>query len=141
LVANGNQPATTVYVSEEQDLRRSTDAGANFEAGVVKRFDDNVFALVCPDFNRIWVGTGDGKAHFSSDKGASWKDFSPGGQGPVTGIAVDPNDVTRVALVYAGFSGVNRNFRTRHCFLSTNDGQDWADISGTDNVAVNNLPD
>src|SRR5262249_30267737 len=110
LVANGNSPAPTRDVSADRDLRSSTDARAHFRPHVLKHLDADVFALVCPDFNRVWVGTGDSKVHFSTDKGASWKDFSPGGQGPVTGIAADPNDLARVALVYAGFSGINRDF-------------------------------
>lgn len=141
LVPNGNQPATTVYVSEQQDLRKSTDRGANFAPAVVKHFDHFVFAIVCPDLNRVWVGTGDGQVHFSNDAGTSWKDFSPGGSGPVTGIAVDPADVTRVAVVYGGFSGIDRELRTRHCFFSTNEGNDWKDISGTDGTLLVNLPD
>jgi hypothetical protein len=141
LVPNGNQPATIVYVAENKDLRRSIDAGANFAPAVVKSFDDSVLALVCPEANRVWVGTGDGEVHFSDDAGASWTDFSPGGSGPVTGIAVDPDHVTRVAVVYAGFAGINREFRTQHCFLSTNEGKDWTDVSGTDGSALGNLPD
>jgi hypothetical protein len=141
LVPNGNAAATTVYVAENQDLRRSTDGGANFAPDVVKHFDYSVFALVCPDRNRIWVGTGDAKVHFSGDAGGSWKEFEPGGPGPVTGIAVDPADITRVAVVYAGFSGVDRDFQTRHCFLTTNEGAQWTDISGTEGAAVKNLPD
>jgi hypothetical protein len=141
LVPSGIAIANVVYVSEERDLRKSTDGGANFAAAVVKHFDAFIFALVCPDANRVWVGTGDGKVHFSNDAGTSWKDFSPGGSGPITGIAVDTTDFTRVVVVYGGFSGIDRNFQTRHCFLSTNEGGDWKDISGTDGSALPNLPD
>src|SRR5262249_51865927 len=134
--------ATTVYVSEGQDLRKSTDSGTNFTKDALKRFDHFVFAIVCPDANRVWVGTGDGKVHFSTDAGTSWKDFSPGPTLPVTGIAVDPNDLTRVAVVYAGFSGMDRAYPTQHCFLSTNEGADWKDISGADPFgSIKNLPD
>ena len=142
LVPNGNVAATTLYVSEGQDLWKSTDGGSSFAKDVFKHFDHFVFAIVCPDANRIWVGTGDGNVHFSNDAGASWKDFSPGPTTPVTGIAVDPADVTRVAVVYAGFSGMNRAYPTQHCFLSTNEGADWKDISATDPFAfILNLPD
>jgi hypothetical protein len=141
LVPSGNNPATTVYVAEERTLRKSTDGGANFAASPSKVFDRFVFSLVCPDANRIWVGTSDGQVHYSPDGGSSWEDFSPGGTGPVTDIAVDPASTDRVAVVYAGFSSINSRARTKHCFLTTNNGADWADISGTDGAMTGNLPD
>ena len=139
LVPNGNNPATTVYISEEFTLNRSTDAGATFNQ--VRVFDALIFALICPDANRRWVGTGDGQVHFSPDGGSSWNNYSPGGVGPVTGIAADPATLDRVAVVYAGFSAISSRFRTKHCFLSENNGADWNDISGVDGTNTGNLPD
>jgi hypothetical protein len=139
LAPNGNNPATTVYISEERTLHKSTDAGATFAQ--VRVFDGLIFAITCPDVNRVWVGTGDGQVHFSPDGGSSWKDYSPGGSGQVTGIAADPATLDRVAVVYAGFSGVNSRVRTKHCFLSENNGTDWKDLSGVDGTITGNLPD
>jgi hypothetical protein len=141
LVPNGANPATTVYIAEETSLRKSSDGGANFDPKPVRTFDAYVFSVICPDANRLWVGTGDGQVHFSPDGGSSWQDFSPGGTGPVTSIAADPGTLDTVAVVYAGFSRINSRVRTKHCFLSTDSGANWADISGTDDSITGNLPD
>jgi photosystem II stability/assembly factor-like uncharacterized protein len=141
LVPNGNNPATTLYVAENDTLFKSTDGGANFSATPIVTFADNVFALVCPDANTIWAGLGNGNVVFSPDSGSSWQVFPPGGTGQVTGIAVDPADPKRVAAVYAGFSEISAKFRTRHCFLTKDGGSNWDDVSGTDGAAAGNLPD
>ena len=140
LVPNGSNAATTMYISEEKTLRKSTNGGDKFN-DPVRTFDDYVFSIVCPDANSVWVGVGDGSVHYSPDGGSSWQDFSPGGSGPVTGIAVDPAHSNRVVVVCAGFSQINFAYRTKHCFLTEDTGATWTDISGTDFATNSNLPD
>jgi hypothetical protein len=122
-------------------LYKSTDAGATFSSNPIQTFSKDVFAIVCPDATRIWVGLGDGTVQFSPNAGTNWQEITPGGTGPVTGIAVDAGDINRVAVVYAGFSEINSSFRTRHCFLTTDNGASWTDIGGTDGANTGNLPD
>jgi hypothetical protein len=138
---NGANPATTVYIAEETSLRKSSDGSANFDPKPVRTFDAYIFSVICPDANRVWVGTGDGQVHFSPDGGSSWQDFSPGGTGPVTSVAADPGGLDTVAAAYGGFSRINSRVRTKHCFLSKDSGANWADISGTDDTITGNLPD
>jgi hypothetical protein len=60
----------------------------------------------------------------------------------VNGIAIDPTNTQRIAVVYGGVSGIHAKYRTRHVFLSTDNGATWADVSGTDgNGPVGNVPD
>lgn len=146
LAPNGASPATVVYVSEGRDLCKSTDAGITFGVTPLKNFATSVTAIACPDANTVWIGLADGTVHLSSDGGAHW-DVAPfvtrpGGSRSVEGISVDPTTPARVAVVYSGMSEINPIFRTRHCFLTTDTGQHWNDIGGSDGTGpVGNLPD
>src|SRR5688572_15211412 len=46
-----------------------------------------------------------------------------------------------VVAVVGGFSNIASPNRTRHVYLTTDGGANWADISGTDGQAITNLPD
>src|SRR6266403_1219332 len=56
----------------------------------------------------------------------------------------DPSNTDRVVVVYSGFCGglCAPGNRTRHIFLTTDNGRTWNDISGTDGGdPTENLPD
>jgi len=142
----------TLVVSEGAQLYRGTDAGVHFTplqaSPASSPFAANVTAITAPaaDSHRLWVGLEDGTVHFSNDTGVTWDTAplatSPGPRGPVTGIAVDPHDINRVVVAYAGHSEINPVYKTRHVFLSPDNGASWADISGTDGSGpTGNLPD
>ncbi len=151
-----NTASRVVYVALNQNLYKSSDAGVNFSAST-KNTTTNIIAVTTTsaDSNRIWIGTqaqfsgnqmvANGSVHVSTDAGATWDQgsfVSQPGTGSVTGIAVDPTNVSRVAIVYSGQSGINSKYRTQRVFLTTDNGATWNDISGTDgNGPVGNLPD
>jgi photosystem II stability/assembly factor-like uncharacterized protein len=145
---NGSDPAKrVVYVTQGAELYRSADGGNNFaRLTPTVNTDISSIAFVNGDPNRLWVGLVDGTIHFTSDGNLHW-DVSPftgtpGGTGHVRGIAVDPNHPERVAIAYYGFSRINPVDRTRHCYLTENNGATWTDISGTDSAGPkSNLPD
>jgi photosystem II stability/assembly factor-like uncharacterized protein len=143
---NRDTHTRVVYLSEANLLRKSTDAGITFT--VVRPFDEHVTALATTilDSDRLWVGLIDGTVHYSADGGTTWDvdpfKVSPGGVGAVDEIAVDPTNVERVAIVYSGQRGGNPQFRTRRCFLTSDNGETWNDVSGTDGAGPSkNLPD
>jgi hypothetical protein len=149
---NGNDPTKrVVYVSQGRALFRSTNGGANFAAVTPKvPFTSDITAMefVVGDANRMWVALADGSIHFTADNLQTWDaagfPTTPGGQGFITGIAVDPNDNNhdRVAVCYIGFGGQSAKVRTRHVFLRDNATAPWVDISGTDNQSpLANVPD
>jgi hypothetical protein len=157
LEQNGTNTASrVVYVAYNQNLYKSSDAGLNFGASI-KNTPTNIVAVTTTtaDSNRIWIGTAaqfsgsqmvaNGSVHVSADAGATWDQGSfvtQPGVGSVTGIAVDPTNVSRVAIVYAGQSGINSKYRTQRVFLTTDNGATWNDVSGTDgNGPLGNLPD
>jgi hypothetical protein len=158
LEQNGTITASrVVYVAYNQNLYKSSDAGLNFGASI-KNTPTNIVAVTTTtaDSNRIWIGTAaqfsgsqmvaNGSVHVSADAGATWDQgsfVSPARRtGSVTGIAVDPTNVSRVAIVYAGQSGINSKYRTQRVFLTTDNGATWNDVSGTDgNGPLGNLPD
>ncbi|HEX4308937.1 MAG TPA: choice-of-anchor D domain-containing protein [Acidobacteriaceae bacterium] len=146
-----NAAARTVYVSEISALFKSTDSGVNFTAtplapaGFITCIVTTVAAA-----GLVWVGAFDGSVHCSADSGVTWDaaplNTTPGGagipMGPVNSIAVDPTNAQRIAVVYGGVSAINAKYRTRHVFLSIDNGANWTDVSGTDgNGPVGNLPD
>lgn len=145
---NGTNPAhRVVYAGVSNQLWQSADGGLHFNQVAGYNFASPMLTLTTThlDSNRLWVGLADGSVHCSQDTGATWDagDFktSTGGNGPVTGIAVDPGNINRVAVTHAKFSNINPNFRTRHVFLTEDNGVNWRDISGTDGQPETNLPD
>ena len=154
----GTVPAQRyVYVAEGNVLWRSIDAGLNFVASplVASSQPAPLGYITCivttpAAAGLIWVGANDGSVHKSVDAAISWDAAplvtTPGGAGipigPVNHIAIDANNVQRVAVVYGGVSGIHSKYRTRHIFLSLDGGASWNDVSGTDgNGPVGNLPD
>lgn len=148
LVANGANPATTVYVSELAQLYRSTDQGINFApmtaipAGVG---DTTITALCVFDANHLWVGLANGSVHFSADGGTTWDagtfNSRPGPVRWVSAIAVDAANVQRAAVTFSGYAEISPKFRTGNCYLTTTGGASWSDVSGTDGNVSGNLPD
>lgn len=152
LAQAGPSPATrVVYYSEKDVLYRSANAGIEFSKVYTPGDEITAVATRGQAPRRLWVGLKNGEVHLSTDEGATWdgppapsKPFQtkPGPGLPVAGIAIDPTNTSRVAIVFSGFSGINPAQRTRHCFLTSDDGHEWADISGTDGGgSTSNLPD
>jgi hypothetical protein len=147
LEQNGtNTVARVVYVAYNNDLYISSDAGVTFGASA-KNTPDNIAAVATTsaDSRRIWIGTANGSVHVSANAGATWDQgplVTQPGTGPVASIAIDPTNVSRVAVAYSGLSGINSKYRTQRIFLTANNGNTWDDVSGTDGKGpVGNLPD
>lgn len=154
LEQGGNSaPNRTVYVGIDKLLYQSTNAGAIFASIPALSPPDKIVAVTTTsvDPKRIWVAAFDGSVHYSADAGATWDQGSfqslpyPNARNTfmyVTAIAVDPITADRVAVAYAGLSGIHSKYRTCHVFLTTDSGLTWNDISGTDGSGPNgNLPD
>jgi hypothetical protein len=82
------------------------------------------------EWAHLWVGLADGTLLFSPDAGTSFVPTPTGGTGPVTGIAVDPQDSRRVAVVHGGFAGSSLAETSRKVFLTEDRGAQFRDISG-----------
>jgi hypothetical protein len=81
------------------------------------------------EWRHLWVGLANGEVWFSQDAGRSFFPQAVSGSGPVTGIAVDPDNSARVAVVFGGFSGRGRTQSSAKVFLTEN-GATFRDISG-----------
>lgn len=155
--AAGEAP-TTVFVSRDRQLFRSTDRGVTFKR--MNMLNDSISALHATVDNRLWVGTSgaiasppSGLVRFSTDGGKTFVsgDFvnSPGARGPISSIHEDPAVATgnRVAVVVAGYSQTATQRRTRHCFVTETGGHSggsspaWKEVGGTAGAAHGNLPD
>ncbi len=145
--------SSIVYVTEGLNsgfapgprLFKSTNTGTTFTQ--IQTFPANITAIatVGIDSNTLWVGLSNGTVQRTSDGGATWVPITvtgaPGGNA-VEGIAIDPTDITVAVVVYSGVSGISPSNRTKHAFRTTDNGANWADISGTDGGDPNaNLPD
>jgi photosystem II stability/assembly factor-like uncharacterized protein len=148
LEQNGTDTATrVVYVGLNDRLYKSSNAGEDFIEIYQSGQNITALATTTAKSEHIWAGCADGSVHFSADGGATW-DQTPGLKTtPVSGfavtdIAVDPASASRVAVTYAGQSGIDATYRTQHLYLTTDGGVNWNDVSGTDGTGpVGNLPD
>jgi Abnormal spindle-like microcephaly-assoc'd, ASPM-SPD-2-Hydin len=140
--------SAVVYVSQGNQLFQSIDTGATFT--LMRSFPAAItsVATVSLDSNTLWVGLQDGTvqrtANALAGAGSNWSAFSAGL--PVgrraEALAIDPFNVSYVAVVYSGFSAINPINRTQHVYLTKNNGATWSDISGTDGSDPSqNLPD
>ena len=142
-----------VYVGLDQQLYKSSNAGEDFTTIYQVPSTTNppatitTLATTTVNSGDLWVGGSDGSVHLSADGGASWDQTpgistTPGSSAGVTAIAVDPRNASRVAVTFAGQSGIDATYRTQHVYLTMDGGVGWNDISGTDGVGpVGNLPD
>ena len=141
LVDPGNNQI--VYASVQERLFKSTNGGTTFIK--VQAFSDEVTALstTAQNSNLLWAGLANGEVHRSSNGGSDWDEVSPGVDGRVVeSIAIDPGNASRIAVAYSGYSATNTAYRTRHVFLTTDNGSNWLDISGKDSASpADNLPD
>ena len=148
LEQNGADPKTrVVYVGLNDTLFCSRDAAQTFSVLYKANAVITTLATSAANGNHLWAGLVDGSVHFSADGGAAWDQTagftpSPGPGFPVTAIAIDPANASRVAVTYAGQSRIDATFRTQHVYLTTDGGVTWNDISGTDGAGpAGNLPD
>ena len=126
----------------------STDNGNNFTAAGTFTQPVTAIGTVKIDSNTLWLGMADGTLQRTSNALAptpTWAAVTvpgaPGGQG-VSGVAIDPANATQVVAVYPGFTNINPANRTRHAFMTTDNGGSWNDIGGTDGGdPTQNLPD
>lgn len=89
-------------------------------------------AVAPTNSNVIWAGTDDGHVWVTTDYGSNWTDRTAGLPNRwVTRVAADPTDEN---IAYVTFSGLKWKDPQPHVFRTTNQGQNWSDISS-------NLPD
>ncbi|MGH8894251.1 MAG: choice-of-anchor D domain-containing protein, partial [Actinomycetes bacterium] len=162
LVPNAGAPSTKIFVSMDRALFRSTNGGISFTP--MATFTDFITALHAPADNRLWVATGGltgtnrtYRLRFSTNDGASFlgatapANFASdvGARSFITQIIEDPQVPTgqRVAVVCAGYSRTATTRRTRHVFVTANQGRTtggatpWRELGGVFDAAVGNLPD
>jgi hypothetical protein len=130
------------------DLYRNMGAfpATNFPAAPLHTFlaNGNCIANTKSNSNILWVGLDNGDIlRTASALGAdNWTDVTraplPGRA--VGGIAIDPTNTSIAVAVYEGFSGTAPPGLSGHVFMTTNNGANWRDISGT-NGGTQNLPD
>ncbi len=136
-------------------LYKSTNGGASAPA-LKKTFPLRITAMTVaptdasqetnaspPAWKDVWLGFIDGTVQVNRNGGTgAFTTFSPGGAGPVLGIAVDPTNSQRVAVVYAGYTGLPGVNRTQHVYLTDDGGTNWRDIGGQDGSGpAGNVPD
>lgn len=151
-----------VYVAFEQPedrgrLFKSTDAGSTFNrltprvgGNPLQQFEREITALRTassdasregdaspPAWSHVWVGLMNGKVGKSTDGGATFTFMQPGPPLPVVALAIDPTDSARVAVGYAGFTGITAGQPTGHVWMTEDAGATWNDIGGT---SVPDLP-
>ncbi len=142
-----NHP-NVIYATVASALYKSSDSGVHFAK--LKSFSASitVVTLTRRDSQRLWIGLADGTVHMSSDGGNSWDPGSfttePGGPGAIGAIAIDSAaaaTIGRVAVGYKGFSKTNPTYRAQRVYLTSDNGNSWQDISGTDGSGpVGNVP-
>ncbi|MGW3101358.1 choice-of-anchor D domain-containing protein [Streptomyces sp. NPDC001100] len=129
-------------------LLQSTDHGANFTS--IHTFPAAILSIA-PVYGSggesVWVGLSDGSMWRTDNAlmgtGSTWNSYSTGlHEGGVSSIAVDPLDPRRVMVGAGGYSDIAPPNRSRHVYLTTDNGMTWVDASGTDGGPVaTNLPD
>ncbi|MEV6415815.1 choice-of-anchor D domain-containing protein [Kribbella sp. NPDC051718] len=160
LVPVAGAVSTTVFVSFDNQLFRSTNGGITFVN--VATFTDPISALHAPAANQLWVGIAGsqvpfraGTVRFSNNAGNSFLGAANnyvnniGARGPIAAIRSDPAVAagTTVAVVVAGYSETATERRTRHVFLTTAGGitvggvAPWHEVGGVFNAPLGNLPD
>ncbi len=136
-----------VYASAGSTLYQSTDHAAHFTP--IRTFSESIRAIaVAPlDSNSVWVALDTALSHTSdalAGSATTWTPSTPGAPGWMVlgSIAIDPRDVDRVVVVYAGQSTIDPANRTHHVFQTADGGTTWTDIGGTDGGnPLENLPD
>jgi hypothetical protein len=101
------------------------------------------------DSNTLWLGFNDGTVQRTANAllGATstWTSMTiPGAPGaPVGGIALDPSNTAQAVVGYTGFCGFScpAGTSTLHAFMTSNNGTNWTDVSGSNADATKNLPD
>jgi hypothetical protein len=160
LVPNAGAVSTTVFVSMDNQLFRSSNGGITFIP--MATFLDDISALHAPAANRLWVGIAGstapfrtGTVRFSNNGGTSFLGSAAnyvqdvGARGVIAAIREDPADATgnTVAVVASGYSETATERRTRHVFLTTAGGitvggvAPWHEVGGVFNAPLGNLPD
>lgn len=162
LLAIDPNNGANVYATNGLGLYLSTDSASNFTLMKAFTLGPSVFtnhtidrlATVSSDSNTLWACLGDGTVWSTTNalSGASstWTSHTVNGAPtngsgvpyPCSGIAIDPTNTQMVVVTYQGFNGRAQANRTKHVFETTDGGQTWNDISGTDGGdPTQNLPD
>ncbi len=127
---------------DSANLYRSTDNGSSFS--LMHSFTPWLSTsgvsinIAKADPNTIWVGLADGRVAFTSQanlgSSAPWSPAIQVTGAPylgVAGIAIDPNNISRVVVVYSSTQASSQ------VFMTTNSGASWANASGNlPNVAL-----
>jgi photosystem II stability/assembly factor-like uncharacterized protein len=130
-------------------LFQSRDGGVTF--GLIQTFPANIkcLAMTPQDSNTMWVGLDNGTvqttANLSQVAAATWTPIpinNAPANNPVSAIAIDATDKKTVVVVFSNPTGIAAPSRTKHVFLTSNTGNSWNDVSGTDGGDPNqNFPD
>ena len=139
-----------VFVTTGTGLYMSTDTGSNFNLIRTAGSSIRVLEMEKIDSNTMWLGLNNGNLEYTENllagAASTWTTVTvPNALNQrVTGIAIDPDNTDRIVVVYPGFCGgfCAPGNRTRHVFYTTDQGQTWTDISGTDGGgSAGDLPD
>lgn len=162
LVPRAGGPSTKVFVAQDRTLFRSLNGGISFVP--MANFSDFITAVHAPDDHRLWLATGDlmpnatnrvYRVRFSTTDGASFdgtaQQFATGtgALSFISQIIEDPAvpNGQRVAVVAAGYSRTATSRRTRHVFVTENQGRTtggatpWHELGGVFDAPSGNLPD
>jgi photosystem II stability/assembly factor-like uncharacterized protein len=146
-------PDRTVYLAGSTFLYCSFDFGENFTKLSWTATYEISSIETCPsDPTILWLSLKDASivrltipAGLRPPGPPTTKSFTINGAsaGQVASLAVDPSNADRVVAVFGGYSGHDGSpsfpFPSCHVFLTTNAGQDWGDIGGSQQGA--NVPD
>lgn len=142
--------SAVVYALSGNSIYQSQDTASTFTAIGNFTTTTRYIGTSTIDSNLLWVGLNDGTLRRTNNAlagaTANWTTINiPGAPNTqVRGIAIDPSNTDTVVVVYPGFCGgaCASGDRTRHVYMTTDNGSTWADISGTDgNGTVGDLPD
>jgi len=131
--------ADYAFAPPRKRIHRSTDRGATWVqtlGGAINQLFATI-AFAPSNDAHAYVGETNGTVSHSADRGQTWWTLPPGNTpvAPVSAIAVDPVDPTRVYVAF-GALGVRHLWRAD---LSSVSAAAWTDVSGR--IAAASLPD
>lgn len=91
----------------------------------------NTISYIAPSPHKagvIWVGTDDGRVHFTRNEGGSWEDRTPKGlpEGLINSIEVSPHDPNTIYIVACRYRFGDRQ---PYVYRSTDNGRNWEKIT------------
>ena len=113
------------------DTTHQTEGGGPFLNEGAGAENYNTISYIAPSPYKegvIWVGTDDGRVHFTRNDGKSWEDRTPKNlpEGLINSIEVSPNDPNTVYIVACRYRFGDRK---PYVFRSTDNGRNWTQIT------------